>query len=72
MAFTAEQLAALEEAASSGVLQAQIGDKIVRYQNLPDLLAAINLARADVARSAAGESATYRGTTRYYQHGRGY
>ena len=71
MALTADQLATLEAAAAAGVLQAQIGDKIVRYQTLPDLLSAIRQARADVAAVATGSTARYRGTTRYLQHGRG-
>lgn len=70
MAFTATQLAALEAAAAAGVLEAQIGDKQVRYQSLPDLLAAIRQARVDVANAATGATAIYRGTTRYLQHGR--
>ncbi|MBB1125564.1 phage head-tail joining protein [Thiospirillum jenense] len=48
MAFTAEQLATLESAAASGTLRVQFGDKVVQYQTLPDLLAAIRLARSDV------------------------
>lgn len=72
MAFTATQLATLEAAAAAGVLQAQIGDKLVRYQSLPDLLAAIRQARDDVAAAATpSTTATYRGTTRYLYHGRG-
>lgn len=71
MAFTATQLAALEAAAAAGVLEARIGDKLVRYQSLPDLLAAIRQARADVANADTGTTAAYRGTTRYLQHGRG-
>lgn len=67
MAFSAEQLATLEAAAAAGVLQAQIGDKLVRYQSLPDLLAAIRQARADVA--TAGTTVC---TRRYVEHGRGY
>ena len=72
MAFTAEQLASLEAAAASGQLRVRLGEKEVVYQSLPDLIAAINLARSDIARAATGDTATYRGTTRYYQHGRGY
>lgn len=56
MAFTATQLAALETAAASGQLRVQLGDKVIQYQNLPDLLAAIRMARADVAASALTES----------------
>lgn len=56
MAFTATQLAALETAAASGQLQVTLGDKTIRYQNLPDLLAAIRLARADVVAAASTDS----------------
>lgn len=48
MAFTAEQLTALEAAAASGTLRVQFGDKLVQYQSLPDLLSAIRVARQDV------------------------
>lgn len=72
MAFTAVQLASLEAAAASGQLRVRLGEKEVVYQSLPDLIAAINLARSDVARTAAGDTALYRGTTRYLQHGRGF
>lgn len=70
MAFSATQLAALETAAASGQLQVTLGDKTIRYQSLPDLLAAIRLARLDVA-AATGTSAIYRGTTRFLEYNRG-
>jgi hypothetical protein len=38
MAFTAEQLAAMEQAAAQGLTHVQTGDKILRYQTLPDLI----------------------------------
>lgn len=53
MAFTAAQLATLETAAASGQLRVQLGDKVIQYQTLPDLLTAIRLARADVAAATA-------------------
>jgi hypothetical protein len=69
MAFTATQLATLEAAAASGQLRVQLGDKVVQYQTLPDLLTAIRMARADVASASA--SAIYRGTTRFLEYSRG-
>lgn len=74
MAFTAAQLATLESAAASGQLRVQLGDKIIQYQTLPDLMAAIRMARADIADIAAAStdaSAVYRGTTRYLEYSRG-
>ena len=71
MAFSAVQLATLETAAASGQLRVQLGDKIIQYQNLPDLLAAIRMARADVAAASTDTSAVYRGTTRYLEYSRG-
>lgn len=71
MAFSAEQLAALETAAASGTLRVQMGDKTIQYQTLPDLLTAIHLARADVAAASTSASAIYRGTTRYLEFDRG-
>lgn len=67
MAFTAQQLATLEAAAASGQLRVQLGDNVIQYQNLPDLLTAIRLARADVA-ATAGQTPYYR---RYGQYERG-
>lgn len=52
MAFNADQLATLEAAAASGQLRVQIGTKVIQYQNLPDLLNAIRMARVDVATAA--------------------
>ncbi|MCP5196994.1 MAG: hypothetical protein H6974_12270 [Gammaproteobacteria bacterium] len=58
MAFTAEQLAQLEKAAASGQLRVQLGDKVIQYQNLPDLLKAIQVARNDLAAASAATSAS--------------
>lgn len=49
MAFSAEQLQAMETAAASGQLRVQYGDKTVVYQNLDMLLKAIAAARNDIA-----------------------
>lgn len=53
MAFSAEQLAALETAAASGKLVVQLGDRRIQYQSLGDLLRAIEVAKRDV-QAAAG------------------
>ena len=71
MAFTAAQLATLESAAASGQLRVQLGEKIIQYQTLPDLMAAIRMARADIAAASTDASAVYRGTTRYLEYSRG-
>lgn len=68
MAFTAEQLTALEAAAASGTLRVQFGDKVVQYQTLPDLLAAIKLARQDIA--ATNPLNSNRGRRMYYIYDR--
>jgi len=47
MAFTADQLAKLEAAAASGQLRVQLGDKVIQYQTLTELMAVIRMARAD-------------------------
>lgn len=49
MAFSAEQLATLETAAASGQLRVQVGDMVIQYQNLAELMQVIRMARADVA-----------------------
>lgn len=60
MAFTATQLATMEAAAASGQLRVQLGDKVVQYQNLPDLLAAIKFARQDVAGATSAATSPFR------------
>lgn len=52
MAFSAEQLAALETAAASGKLVVQLGDRRIQYQSLGDLLRAIEVAKRDVQAAA--------------------
>ncbi len=49
MAFTADQIANLEKAAASGQLRVQLGDKVIQYQNLPDLMAAIREAKRELS-----------------------
>lgn len=70
MAFTVEQLTAMEAAAAKGLLRVKTGDKEIAYQTMPDLLAAIRLARADVL--AAGAEAYRPPIRRYPEFGRGY
>lgn len=67
MAFTANQLAALESAAASGRLTVQLGDRRIQYQSLSEMLRAIDMARRDVA-AAAGLTGPAR---RYLEHSRG-
>lgn len=67
MAFSAEQLAALETAAASGKLVVQLGDRRVQYQSLGDLLKAIEVAKRDV-QAAAGAGGPVR---RYVDFSRG-
>lgn len=69
MAYTAEQLQALIDLRASGELRVTVDGRTVQYQSGADLDRAIEQARRDVA---AAQSGTYRGTTRYYEHGRGY
>lgn len=60
MAFTAEQIANLEKAAASGQLRLQLGDKIVQYQNLPDLMAAIREAKRELAGATSAATSPFR------------
>lgn len=71
MAFSETQLLQLEAAAASGQLRVQLGDKVIQYQSLPDLLTAIRQARVDVA-NAASSTPGGRTTTRYVEFCRGY
>ncbi|HOW76820.1 MAG TPA: hypothetical protein PK959_12980 [Candidatus Competibacteraceae bacterium] len=63
MAFSAEQLAAMESAAASGQLRVQSGDKIIQFQSLDMLLKAIVMARSDV--TATTTSPTNSGSFRH-------
>lgn len=67
MAFSAEQLTALETAAASNKLSIQLGDRRVQYQSLGDLLKAIEVAKRDV-QAATGAAVPVR---RYLVFGRG-
>ena len=77
MAFTATQLAQMEEAAATGQLRVEVtgpaGTKILIYQHLADLLQAIKVARADVAAAtttnAHGEGGKFRSRTGYFPGG---
>lgn len=45
MSFTRTQLELLEAAIASGTLEVRIGDKLVRYQGLADLIKARDLVK---------------------------
>lgn len=60
MAFTAEQLANLEKAASSGQLRVQLGDKVIQYQTLTELMDVIRMARADQASASNSDPLRFR------------
>lgn len=62
MAFTPEQLAALEQAIAEGVDEVAYGDKRVRYKSLSHMLQARDLMR----RELLGEGRTTR--RRYMQY----
>lgn len=67
MAFTADQLAVLEQAASQGALTVKLADRLITYQSLDHLLRAVQLARQDVL-AAAGAGRPQR---RFLEHDRG-
>lgn len=68
MAFTAEQLLAMEAAAAQGLTRVQNGDMVIQYQTLPDLIAAIKIARADITTASSTTSVVPR---RYIEYSRG-
>lgn len=64
MALTQTDLDALDTAIAAGKLSVRIGDRLITYQALPDLLAA----RAHVARVISqGSAPSTRGAPRYQQ-----
>lgn len=54
MAFTCQQLEALESAIASGTLELRIGDKTIRYQNMMDLMRARDLIKEQLDCGNAG------------------
>ena len=59
MAYTLEQLAALERALATGEQRVTFGDRTVEYRSVDDLIAAI-----DVVRRGLDEQAVAAGTAR--------
>lgn len=54
MAFTQEQLDALEAAIASGTLEVRVGDKVVRYQTTADMIRARDLMRDQIIGQSSG------------------
>ena len=54
MAFTCQQLEALESAIANGALELRIGDKTIRYQNMMDLMRARDLIKEQLDCGNAG------------------
>lgn len=52
MAFTQQQLDALETAIASGTLEVRVGDKSVRYQSMAELIKARDLIRDQLTASS--------------------
>ncbi len=48
MAWTLEQLAALEEAVASGALEVKYADRTVKYQTTSDLLRVLTMVRREL------------------------
>jgi hypothetical protein len=69
MAFSAEQLAALEAAAASGELRVQIGDNVIQYQTLTELMAVIRMARADQVAATSANTGPLRYTVGSFPNG---
>ena len=59
MAFTQDQLTALEAAIASGTLEVRIGDKMVRYQSIADMIKARDLVRDQLDTGLPSNRSTY-------------
>lgn len=68
MAYTAEQVAALEAAIAQGALEVQYADKRVRYRSLDDMLALLKLMRDSVTPPQATDTPPGR---RFSRHDKG-
>ncbi|MFC6838609.1 phage head-tail joining protein [Xanthomonas theicola] len=71
MAFTKEQITALETAIASGTLSVRYGDREVRYQNLNAMRAVLTQMRGEVEGAAGVTPRPRRSTMRLYQSGTG-
>ncbi len=69
MAFTADDLTALDEALKAGVRRVQYRDRTVEYQSVKDMIAARNVIKAEIegAPAAPRRSRIFR----LFQQGRG-
>lgn len=59
MAFTQSQLDVLEAAIASGTLEVRVGDKLVRYQSLADLIRARDLIRDQLQAATPTERSSH-------------
>lgn len=53
MAYTLQQIEALERAAASGVLSVRVGDETVTYQSLKEMRRQLDLMKAELAPAAS-------------------
>jgi hypothetical protein len=60
MAFTPEQLAALERALATGEQRVTFGDRTVEYRSIDDLIAAIGVVRRGLEEQAIATGAARR------------
>lgn len=70
MAFTNEQIAALESAIASGILTVRYADRTVTYQSLKEMRSTLRQMRGEMVAQAPGRPRTRR-TIRLYQSGSG-
>lgn len=66
MAYSQEQITALESAIAQGALTVEYGDKKVTYRNLDEMLKILNMMKGIVDPVAAA-----RGRRKYSQHSKG-
>lgn len=64
MAFTQSQLDALEAAIASGTLEVRVGDKLVRYQTMGDLIRARDLLRDQLSAASPTDRTSYASFTK--------
>lgn len=59
MAFTQDQLDALEAAIATGTLEVRVGDKLVKYQTTADMIRARDLLRDQLTAQNPTARSTY-------------
>lgn len=71
MAWTNEQLAALEESIALGATTVQYTDRTVTYRSLADMMRLRDMIRSDLGLNGSSDGSIGNGNRRYFEHSKG-